>query len=93
MISNIYFKRRQINPPITRKGIKVCLSMFGSNGVGLANLSKETAISVAKEIKYYVETYGLDGVDFDDEWADYKNIIYKTPIKDLTLHLEIIMQD
>ena len=46
--------------------------MFGSNGVGLANLSKETAISVAKEIKYYVETYGLDGVDFDDEWADYK---------------------
>lgn len=37
--------------------------MFGSNGVGLANLSKETAISVAKEIKYYVETYGLDGVD------------------------------
>lgn len=67
--------------------------MFGSNGVGLANLSKETAISVAKEIKYYVETYGLDGVDFDDEWADYKNIICKTAMKDLTLHLEIIMQD
>ena len=71
-IKYIFQNADKLIRPLQEKGIKVCLSMFGSNGVGLANLSKETAISVAKEIKYYVETYGLDGVDFDDEWADYK---------------------
>lgn len=58
--------------PLQEKGIKVGLSILGNwDGTGVANLTDETAKDFAKEIKNYIEAYGLDGVNFDDEWSDY----------------------
>lgn len=58
--------------PLQRKGIKVCLTILGNHdGTGVAGLSDEAARAFAAELKSIVDTYGLDGVDFDDEWSEY----------------------
>ncbi len=58
--------------PLQEKGIKVCLTILGNHdGSGVANLSDQTARDFAAQLKAVVTTYGLDGVDFDDEWSDY----------------------
>lgn len=60
--------------PLQAKGIKVGLSILGNHdGTGIANLTDEAAAEFAKELKLYVDTYGLDGINFDDEWSDYGN--------------------
>lgn len=58
--------------PLQDKGIKVCLSVLGNGmGVGPANLPEKDAKKFAAELKSVVDAYGLDGVDFDDEWSKY----------------------
>ncbi len=58
--------------PLQDLGIKVCLTILGNHdGSGVANLSEATARDFVSQLKAVVETYGLDGVDFDDEWSDY----------------------
>ena len=59
--------------PLQQKGIKVLLSLLGGGtGKGIANFaSAKEAAAFAKKAAYQVHTYGLDGVDFDDEYADY----------------------
>lgn len=58
--------------PLQDKGMKVCLSILGDHdGSGVANLSDKDARCFAAELKAIVEAYGLDGVDFDDEWSEY----------------------
>ena len=58
--------------PLQDKGMKVCLSILGDHdGSGVANLSDEDARCFAAELKAIVDAYGLDGVDFDDEWSEY----------------------
>lgn len=58
--------------PLQDKGMKVCLSILGDHdGSGVANLSDEDARYFAAELKAIVDAYGLDGVDFDDEWSEY----------------------
>lgn len=60
--------------PLQAKGIKVCLTILGNHDeAGVANLSKETAAALAKELKFYADTYGLDGIDFDDEYSIYQD--------------------
>ena len=60
--------------PLQAKGIKVCLTILGNHDeAGIANLTTETAAALAKELKNYVDIYGLDGIDFDDEYSNYKN--------------------
>lgn len=60
--------------PLQEKGIKVCLTILGNGqGVGVANLSDEDARNFAQELKAIVEAYGLDGIDFDDEWSKYED--------------------
>lgn len=39
----------------------------------MANLSDDAAREFAKELRNYVDTYNLDGINFDDEWSDYNN--------------------
>lgn len=59
--------------PLQAKGIKVCLTILGNHDeAGVANLTKETAAELAKELRFYVDTYGLDGIDFDDEYSKYQ---------------------
>lgn len=58
--------------PLQDKGIKVCLTILGDHdGTGVANLSDRAAREFAAELRAIVDAYGLDGVDFDDEWSDY----------------------
>ena len=59
--------------PLQAKGIKVVLSLIGNHqGAGIFNFkNQEAAKDFALQIANTVYTYGLDGVDFDDEYANY----------------------
>jgi hypothetical protein len=61
--------------PLQAKGIKVMLSILGNHqGAGFANFpSKAAATAFAKQLSDAVAKYGLDGIDFDDEYAEYGN--------------------
>lgn len=58
--------------PLQAKGIKVHLSILGDHtAAGMRSLSKEAALVFAKDLKAYMDIYGFDGVDFDDEYSTY----------------------
>ena len=61
--------------PLQAKGIKVLMTILGNHGgVGISNFtSRAAAHDFAKQLTDTVNTYGLDGIDFDDEYADYGN--------------------
>ncbi|WP_223608612.1 endo-beta-N-acetylglucosaminidase H [Chryseobacterium sp. OSA05B] len=61
--------------PLQQKGIKVLLDILGNHqGAGISNLpNREAARDFAQQIAHTVYTYGLDGVDLDDEYAGYGN--------------------
>ncbi|MEV5978383.1 endo-beta-N-acetylglucosaminidase H [Streptomyces sp. NPDC052114] len=61
--------------PLQQKGIKVVLSVLGNHqGAGFANFpSQQAASAFAKQMSDTVTKYGLDGIDFDDEYAEYGN--------------------
>src|SRR3954453_12694355 len=61
--------------PLQAKGIKVMLSILGNHqGAGFANFPSQSAASAfAKQLSDTVTKYGLDGIDFDDEYAEYGN--------------------
>ncbi|BET52632.1 endo-beta-N-acetylglucosaminidase family protein [Kitasatospora aureofaciens] len=61
--------------PLQEKGIKVLLSVLGNHqGAGFANFpSQQAASAFAEQLSDTVAEYGLDGVDFDDEYAEYGN--------------------
>lgn len=71
-ISHILANREKYIKPLQDKGIKVTLSILGNHdGSGVANLSESTAKEFARELKATVDAYGLDGIEFDDEYSDY----------------------
>ncbi|MGN8050089.1 endo-beta-N-acetylglucosaminidase H [Curtobacterium sp. 22159] len=59
--------------PLQAKGIKVSLSILGNHqGAGIANFTTQAAAQdFASQVAATVSKYGLDGVDLDDEYADY----------------------
>ncbi|MFC9694644.1 endo-beta-N-acetylglucosaminidase H [Kribbella sp. NPDC056951] len=59
--------------PLQAKGIKVTLSILGNHeGAGFANFpNKAAAEAFAQELADAVARYGLDGIDFDDEYVEY----------------------
>ncbi|MEV1049453.1 endo-beta-N-acetylglucosaminidase H [Streptomyces sp. NPDC049916] len=59
--------------PLQNKGIKVVLSVLGNHqGAGFANFpSQQAAADYAELLSDAVNRYGLDGIDFDDEYAEY----------------------
>ncbi|MBN0047154.1 chitinase [Streptomyces actuosus] len=59
--------------PLQQQGIKVVLSVLGNHqGAGFANFTSQQAASAfAEEMSDAVAQYGLDGIDFDDEYAEY----------------------
>ncbi len=58
--------------PLQQKGIKVSLGLLGDHtGVGFSNLTPALIESFAQQIAACVKQYNLDGVDFDDEYAEY----------------------
>lgn len=61
--------------PLQDKGIKVLLGLLGDHtGVGFANLTSAQITSFAQQVADCVNNNGLDGVDFDDEYAEYGKI-------------------
>ncbi len=58
--------------PLQDMGIKVLLTNLGDHqGIGLANMSDTQADQFATILAAVVKHYGLDGIGFDDEYADY----------------------
>lgn len=71
-VSHILENRDKYIAPLQRLGIKVCLSILGNHtDVGPANLSAAQAADFAAQLRSVVDAYGLDGIDFDDEYASY----------------------
>lgn len=58
--------------PLQAKGIKVLLTILGDwQHIGVANMTSTQTTQFAEILAYAVEKYGLDGIGFDDEYADY----------------------
>jgi len=59
--------------PLQNKGIKVELCILGNHqGAGICNFPTQSAAQhFAVLLANAVNQYGLDGIDFDDEYADY----------------------
>jgi Glycosyl hydrolases family 18 len=59
--------------PLQAKGIKVSLCILGNHqGAGISNFtSRSAARAFAQQLVDVVDAYKLDGIDFDDEYADY----------------------
>lgn len=59
--------------PAQAKGIKILLSVLGNHqGAGFANFpDRAAAEAFADQLASVVTRYGLDGIDFDDEWSNY----------------------
>lgn len=58
--------------PLQAKDIKVLLTVLGDwQEIGVANMTNTQADQFATILAYAVEKYGLDGIGFDDEYADY----------------------
>lgn len=67
--------RNTLVKPLQDKGIKVLLGLLGDHtGVGFANLTSSQITSFANQVADCVNDNGLDGVDFDEEYAEYGKI-------------------
>lgn len=61
--------------PLQDKGIMVLLTILGDwQHIGVANMTSEQTTQFAEILAYVVEKYDLDGIGFDDEYADYYSI-------------------
>ncbi|CAM4170789.1 Glycosyl hydrolases family 18 [Pedobacter westerhofensis] len=74
-VTNVLSNRDTYVKPLQDKGIKVLLSILGNHqGAGMTNFtSMASAQAFAQQLSNAVSTYGLDGIDFDDEYSDYGN--------------------
>jgi len=72
-VTNVLTNKNTYIKPLQDKGIKVMLSILGNHqGAGFANFPTQAAAQAfAQELADAVNTYGLDGIDFDDEYANY----------------------
>ncbi len=72
-VANVLSNNATYIQSLQSKGIKVLLSVLGNHqGAGISNFpSQAAAQDFAQQLSNAVTTYGLDGIDFDDEYADY----------------------
>ncbi|MBB6128067.1 endo-beta-N-acetylglucosaminidase H [Mucilaginibacter lappiensis] len=72
-VTNVLSNKATYIQTLQAKGIKVMLSILGNHqGAGISNFpSQQAAQDFAQLLSNAVTTYGLDGIDFDDEYADY----------------------
>lgn len=77
--------------PLQAKGIKVSLGLLGDHtGVGFCNLNSDMIESFAQQIAACVTKYKLDGVDFDDEYAEYWKAPSNLPAPSTTIFASLI---
>lgn len=73
--------------PLKDAGVKVVLSVLGDwQGIGVANMTESQADKFTDILCNIVKFYGLDGISFDDEYANYTSTIsgsYSRVIKQL----------
>ena len=61
--------------PLQAKGIKVLLTVLGNHtGLGFGNMTSTQVDEFTDILAYAVTKYGLDGIGFDDEYADYNPV-------------------
>lgn len=74
-VTKVLANRDTYIKPLQDKGIKVLLSILGNHqGAGICNFtSRAAAHDFAEQLAQTVKAYGLNGVDFDDEFSDYGN--------------------
>ncbi|MDB5150027.1 MAG: mannosyl-glycoproteinendo-beta-N-acetylglucosaminidase [Mucilaginibacter sp.] len=72
-VTNVLNNKVTYIQSLQAKGIKVLLSILGNHqGAGISNFPTQAAANdFAQLLSNAVTTYGLDGIDFDDEYADY----------------------
>ncbi len=72
-VSNILNNVETYVRPLQAQGIKVLMTILGNHqGAGISNFPNQAAATAfAQQLTDAVNTYGLDGIDFDDEWAEY----------------------
>lgn len=70
-ITYILNHREELLVPLQKMGIKVIMGLLGNHDEsGLCQLSEEGAKDFARKIKANLDAYGLDGVNFDDEYSN-----------------------
>ncbi|MDR1719936.1 MAG: DUF1735 domain-containing protein [Dysgonamonadaceae bacterium] len=69
--SHILRNREKYIQPLQDKGIKVLLGILGGQIFGLGNMQGDQMKNFAAKVKLVVDTYGLDGIDLDDEYVSY----------------------
>lgn len=78
--------------PLKDAGVKVVLSVLGDRqGIGVANMTESQADKFTDILCNIVKFYGLDGISFDDEYANYTSTIsgsYSRVIKQLRAKFE-----
>lgn len=74
-VTNVLINKATQIVPLQNKGMKVLLSILGNHqGAGFCNFTSRTAArAFAQQLADTANYYGLDGIDFDDEYADYGN--------------------
>lgn len=74
-VTNVLINKNTQIVPLQNKGMKVLLSILGNHqGAGFCNFTSRTAArAFAQQLADTANYYGLDGIDFDDEWAEYGN--------------------
>lgn len=75
-IAPLFKKRDTYIKPLQDAGIKVLLTIAGDwQGIGVGNMTEAQADRFADLLVHAVDVYGLDGLDFDDEYANYPSLI------------------
>ncbi len=72
-VTNVLNNKNTYIKPLQEKGIKVLLSILGNHqGAGICNFPNQAAAQeFAQKLADAVNLYELDGIDFDDEYANY----------------------
>ena len=78
--------------PLQDKGIKVLLTVLGDHlGIGVASMNSTQATQFAQILAHAVAKYGLDGIGFDDEYADDWGSTNSTSYSEIITKLHALM--
>ncbi len=78
--------------PLQAKGIKVLLTVLGDwQGIGVANMTDAQSTKFATILAYAVNRYGLDGIGFDDEYANYSGSLVSNSYAQIIKKLHALM--
>lgn len=71
-VDNVLVNREKYLKPLQDKGIKIVLDILPNHqGIGFCNLTEQYAEFFAEQLVQCVDKFGLDGIDFDEEYAKY----------------------